>query len=85
MNSVVIYGSRHGNTRKVAETIADELRKHGAVELVSAEKAPADFADSTDLVVVGGPTEAHRMTEPVARFFRRGRFRLLSKRSRHSR
>lgn len=71
MNSVVIYGSRHGNTRKVAETIAEALRKHGAVQLVSAEKAPAIFADSTDLVVVGGPTEAHRMTEPVARFFDR--------------
>jgi flavodoxin len=71
MNSVVIFGSRYGNTRKLAETIADVLRKHGAVQLVSAEKAPAVFADSTDLVVIGGPTEAHRMSEPVARFFDR--------------
>ncbi len=71
MNSLVIYGSRHGNTQRVAEAIADELHKHGAVTLVSAGKAPTVFADTTDLVVVGGPTEAHRMTEPLARFFDR--------------
>lgn len=71
MNSVVIYGSRHGNTRKVAEAIAGELRKHGAVQLVSAEKAPTLLPEQTDLVVVGGPTEAHRMTEPLARFLDR--------------
>jgi flavodoxin len=69
MNSLVVYGSRHGNTRKVAEAIAGELRKRGAVHLVSAEKAPRLVPETTDLVVVGGPTEAHRVTEPVAQFF----------------
>lgn len=71
MNSIVVYGSRHGNTRKVAETIAGELRKRGPVEIVSAEKAPSTFPVETDLVVVGGPTEAHQVTEPVALFFNR--------------
>jgi flavodoxin len=71
MNSVVIYGSRHGNTRKLAEAIAGELRKHGAAQLVSAEKATTNLIEQTDLVVVGGPTEAHRMTEPVAQLFDR--------------
>jgi flavodoxin len=68
MKSLVVYGSRHGNTRKVAETIAGALRKHGAVQLVPAEKALATRLEDTDLVVVGGPTEAHGITEPVARF-----------------
>jgi flavodoxin len=71
MNSVVIYLSRHGNTRKIAETIASVLRKHGPVQLVSAEKAEPIISKETDLVVVGGPTEAHRMTEPLARFLDR--------------
>jgi flavodoxin len=71
MTSLVIYGSRHGNTRKVAEAIAGELRKHGAVHLVSAEGGPAIPLEQMDLVVIGGPTEAHRMTEPVVRFFDR--------------
>jgi flavodoxin len=71
MNSLVVYGSRHGNTHKVAEAIAFELGKHGGVQLVSAEKARRVFPEQLDLVVVGGPTEAHRITEPVAHFFDR--------------
>jgi flavodoxin len=71
MNSVVIYASRHGNTRKVAEAIAGELGKHGAVRLIPAEKALPILPEKTDLVVIGGPTEGHRMMELVARFFDR--------------
>jgi hypothetical protein len=41
------------------------------VQLVTAEDAPSVVPDSTALVVVGGPTEAHRMTEPLARLFDR--------------
>lgn len=66
MNSVVIYGSRYGNTRRIAEAIAAELRKHGSVLLGAAEAAPTFVAGQTDLLVIGGPTEAHRMTQPVA-------------------
>jgi flavodoxin len=69
MKSLVIYGSRHGNTRKLAETIAGELGRHGAAQLMSAEKVPSILPEKTDLVVVGGPTEAHRMTEPVSELF----------------
>ena len=71
MNSLVIYGSRYGNTRKVAEAIAAELGKHGEVQMVTAEEASTTLAEQTDLVVVGGPTEAHRMTEPIAQLFDR--------------
>lgn len=71
MNSVVIYGSRHGNTRKVAEAIAGELGRHGSVQLMSADEAPDFLPVPTDLVVIGGPTETHRMTEPMTKFFDR--------------
>lgn len=71
MNSVVIYGSRYGNTQKVAQAIVAALVKHGEVQLFAADVAPTILPESTDLVVVGGPTEAHRMTEPVARFLNR--------------
>jgi flavodoxin len=69
MNSIVIYGSRHGNTRRIAEAIAGELRRHGRALLTSVDDAPAMLPKKTDLVVVGAPTEAHRMTEPIAKFF----------------
>jgi len=68
MNSIVIYGSRHGNTQKIAEAIASELRHHGTAHLFAVEDAPSAFS-KVDLIVVGGPTEAHRMTQPMVKFF----------------
>jgi flavodoxin len=71
MNSIVIYGSRHGNTHKIAEAIASELRRHGTAHLFSVDDVPSVLPKKTDLMVVGGPTEAHRMTLPMAEFFDR--------------
>jgi len=71
MNSLVIYASRTGNTRQLAEAIAETLRPRGTVELLAAEAAPAAIPDGTDLVVIGGPTEAHGMTPPLKEFFDR--------------
>jgi flavodoxin len=69
MNSIVIYGSRHGNTHKVAEAIASELRRHGSAQLFSVDDAPLVLPRKTNLMVVGSPTEAHRMTLPMVKFF----------------
>jgi flavodoxin len=73
MNSMVIYGSRHGNTRKIAEVVAAELGRRGPVQLVSDDKAPSVIPDETDLVVIGGPTEAHGTSQAVAGFLDRVR------------
>lgn len=69
MNSIVVYGSRYGNTEKVAYRIAAGLRRLGLVEVLSTEEARLAISQDIDLVVIGGPTEAHRVTEPVVRFF----------------
>ena len=71
MNSVVIYGSHFGNTRKVAEAIAAELASAGPVQLLAADEAPAILAQGTDLLVIGGPIEAFRMTAPVSHLLAR--------------
>ena len=71
MNSVVIYGSHFGNTRKVAEAIAATLASAGQVTLLAADDAPATLADGTDLLVIGGPIEAFRMTAPVSHLLAR--------------
>ena len=68
MNSIVIYGSRHGNTQKIAGAIAIELRRHGTAHLFAIDDAPSTFPKA-DLIVVGGPTEAHRMTQPMVEYF----------------
>jgi flavodoxin len=71
MNSLVIYGSRSGNTQRIAEAIAEILRERGSVQLLAADEAPASMPAGTDLVVIGGPTEAHGMTPPMAQLFDR--------------
>lgn len=65
MNSLVIYASRTGNTRRVAEAIADTLRTHGPTEVRAVEDAPVVIPRAVDLVVIGGPTEAHGATPAI--------------------
>jgi flavodoxin len=71
MHSLVIYASRSGNTRRVAEAIANRLGERGSVDLRSVDDAPTEIEPDIDLLVIGGPTEAHGMTPPVAEFFDR--------------
>jgi flavodoxin len=71
MNSIVIYASHFGNTKAVAEAIADTLREQGAAQLLSVEEAPTSIPQGVDLVVIGGPTEGHTMTPPLAAYLDR--------------
>ena len=71
MDSVVIYATREGNTREIAEAIAEALRARGAVQLLSVDEAREHLSEPVDLLVIGGPTEQHGMTEAVAQFFDR--------------
>jgi flavodoxin len=68
MKSLVIYATRCGNTRTIAEAIAATLRERGTAEVFDVERAPATLPQS-DLIFIGGPTERHTLTPPVARFF----------------
>lgn len=70
MRVLVAYSSRKGNTRLVAERIAAAVRVRVPVELFDVENAPRDLPDG-ELVFIGGPTEAHGMTQPLAQFFAR--------------
>jgi flavodoxin len=69
VKSIVIYASHFGNTKMIAEAIAGGLRARGTAQLLAVEEVPAVLPPGTDLVVIGGPTEAHRMTEPLAQYF----------------
>lgn len=66
MNSAVIYGSRYGNTQKIAYAIAAGLRAWGTVEVVAVDQARGIRLHGHDLVVLGGPTEGHGITKPMA-------------------
>jgi flavodoxin len=65
MRSVVIYATRSGNTRTIAEAIGESLRLRGELEIFAVEDAPASIPAETDLLVIGGPTEGHGMSEPM--------------------
>jgi flavodoxin len=64
MHTAVIYASRSGNTREVAEAIARVLGESGDSDVFPVESAPTDL-NEFDLVVIGGPTEGHGMTPPM--------------------
>jgi len=70
MRSLVIYTTTSGNTRTVAEAIAAALRSRGPVELLPAEEIAAT-PPTSDLVVIGGPTEGHGMSKAMTAFFER--------------
>lgn len=68
MKSLVVYGTRYGNTEKIALAVSAGLRSVGLVEMLTVEKAKNLRVREYDLVVFGGPTEAHGVTEPVAAY-----------------
>jgi flavodoxin len=63
MNAIVIYESVYGNTRAIAEAIAEGL----GAQAMTTDEAPG-HAFLADLLVVGGPTHMHGM--PTARSLR---------------
>jgi hypothetical protein len=68
MSIVVVFESMFGNTRQVAEAIADGLAPFGEVTTFTVNEPGAkDAAQSASLLVVGGPTHVHGMSRPVSR------------------
>lgn len=64
--SLVVYESMFGNTRAVAEAVADGLGAWSEVELCEVSRADA-VPPGLDLLVVGGPTHAFGLSRPSTR------------------
>ena len=63
MNAVVVYESMYGNTRAVANAIAEGL---GEAAVCPVHEAPETF-DGVDLLIVGGPTHIHGLASNLNR------------------
>ena len=67
MRALVVYESMFGNTRAVALAIAEGISATMTVDAVEVGEAPVTIPDDVALLVVGGPTHAHGMTNPRTR------------------
>jgi hypothetical protein len=69
MRALVIYESMYGNTRRIAEVIADGIGLGPDVAVLPVAEAQAALAEHKDveLVVIGGPTHARGMSRPSTR------------------
>ena len=68
MNAVVLYATRSGNTRRVAEAIAEGLSAAGPVDVHCVDAGPGALPADADLVVLGGPTEGRHVTPQMLEF-----------------
>lgn len=67
MYALVVYESMFGNTRRIAEAVADGLALTMGVEALEVGAAPVTLEGSVDLLVVGGPTHAFGMSRASTR------------------
>ena len=65
MHSLVIYASRSGNTRTIAEAIGRGLETQGTVRVASIDEVSSARPSGVDLLVVGAPTEGHGVYPPM--------------------
>lgn len=70
MKAVICYESRYGNTERLAEALAEEMRRVGGVDVTVTEIKRADLDDVVrhDVVLVGGPTHFGGPTRRVTKF-----------------
>ncbi len=71
MNMLVIYFSKFGNTRMLAETIAETLRNAGESRTVSSDELTASDLEEIDLVVMGSPTHKMNLPQSLSPVFER--------------
>ncbi|AUY47693.1 flavodoxin domain-containing protein [Streptomyces sp. CB01881] len=70
MHTVIVYESMYGNTREIAEAIAEGVHQadpRASVDCLPVARADADVARTADLLVVGGPTHMRGMSSGLSR------------------
>ncbi len=64
--ALVVYESMYGNTREIAEAVAEGLAAGWAVTVRSVHEPDIDL-DGVQLLVVGGPTHMHGLSSSMSR------------------
>ena len=67
MGALVVYESMFGNTKAIAEAVAEGLATRMRAEVVEVGSAPAHVGREIALLVAGGPTHAFSMSRASTR------------------
>jgi flavodoxin len=65
MRTLIVYFSKFGNTRKIAEAIAETVKQAGETRVVSIDQLTTSDFEGVDLVVMGSPTHGFSVPEAV--------------------
>lgn len=67
MNALVLYDSRYGNTERIAEAIALAVQEAMPTRLASVDEIDdcEEALHDVDLLVIGGPTHRHGISDPL--------------------
>lgn len=68
MQTLVIYDTKFGNTRQIADAIARGAATRGAVSVLHATEAAVPLEAAPDLVVIGGPTQRRGLSPELRAF-----------------
>jgi flavodoxin len=79
MNALIIYFSKFGNTKRVAETIAEELEREASVRVVNSDELTTSALGNVDLVIMGTPTHNMNLPKSVRPIFEKLPRRILPK------
>jgi flavodoxin len=69
MNALVVYFSKFGNTKKIAQAIAEALESEGTVQVTGVDQLTTSHFHEADLVVMGSPTYRMNLPEMVRPVF----------------
>jgi hypothetical protein len=68
MRALIVYESMFGNTRAIADAVAEGLTSRGVLtDTVEVSCAPAEIPDDIGLLVVGAPTHTFGLPRPRPR------------------
>jgi flavodoxin len=67
MRALIVYESMFGNTREIAEEMSEGMRPRFDASVVGVRDVTEEMVDGADLVVVGGPTHVHGMSNQRSR------------------
>ncbi len=65
MKTLIIYDSTYGNTKQLALRMAETLRAYGPVQAIPVTAIDQLDHPQWDILLLGGPTQIHRISPPL--------------------